>query len=273
MAIDLEKFWVHPLIGDLRARIADDFVRDIGLADLLDQNIPPRVLSRAIREYGVWIYDELDDYRLATDNERATAIDALRDFLSWSDSIPMEERVGRRLFYEGFVHLKRPELMGGPQDVYKELIDIAIEIEKDQKRSTDARTMKEIINELVDKLNDAMVDPDFFLGPSVLLYPGRRWLNDFSWPLTHIPDFDAIAEASNLYGKTRRQTKSAETRGNDTLLVLIAALAAQAGIAVAARGASKRISDASERIGAPISEDTIRTVIKRIDDAVYKRGK
>lgn len=103
-------------------------------------------------------------------------------------------------------------------------------------------------------------------------YPLEGELNGFAWKVDAQPNFEEIGATIEAMPEPPR-SKSAETRRHDTLLVLVAALAKQAGIDIAERGASRRIMEATERIGAPVSEDTIQRVIQAIPAALDKRDK
>jgi hypothetical protein len=63
------------------------------------------------------------------------------------------------------------------------------------------------------------------------------------------------------------------TRARRTFLTIIAALCNVAGINYKDRGAAKRISELTDEIGAPVSDETIRPIISEIDDAVESRMK
>ncbi|NMF99910.1 hypothetical protein GPA27_21280 [Aromatoleum toluolicum] len=67
--------------------------------------------------------------------------------------------------------------------------------------------------------------------------------------------------------------RGAETRKRDTLLCILAAMADQAGIDPSERGAAARVAEWTEHIGAPVSEDTVRNVLKSIPEATQRRTK
>jgi len=71
-------------------------------------------------------------------------------------------------------------------------------------------------------------------------------------------------------GKSERPLS---TRARRTLLTIIAALCNEAGIKYQDRGASKRISELTDKIGAAVTDDTIRNIISEIEDAVETRMK
>lgn len=66
-------------------------------------------------------------------------------------------------------------------------------------------------------------------------------------------------------------SSSGETKKRDSLLVIIAALAEEAGIDIE-RGAAVSIKRAVHELGASMSEDTIRKVLKEIPEALERRG-
>jgi hypothetical protein len=62
--------------------------------------------------------------------------------------------------------------------------------------------------------------------------------------------------------------KEINTTERNTLLTIISALCHQSGIAIEERGVAGRISRMTEKIGVPISEDTIRNKLKEIKEVV-----
>lgn len=93
----------------------------------------------------------------------------------------------------------------------------------------------------------------------------------FGWPSDQCPDFDAIRKG--LGSREPPKPKAAETRARDTLLTIIATLADQAQIDLGERGAAGRIADWTQLIGAPVSDDTVRNILKLIPEAIERRGK
>ncbi|WP_028618722.1 hypothetical protein [Pseudomonas canadensis] len=70
------------------------------------------------------------------------------------------------------------------------------------------------------------------------------------------------------------------TEGNDmplrsrrTLLTIVASLCSSQGLDIRARGASQRIKEMTEQIGAPVDDETIRKVLSAIPDAIESRAK
>ena len=66
---------------------------------------------------------------------------------------------------------------------------------------------------------------------------------------------------------------SLSTKERNTLLVLIAALCKQAKFDWKATGISVSIAEATEAVGAPVTDDTIRKILKQIDEAIAARSK
>lgn len=97
------------------------------------------------------------------------------------------------------------------------------------------------------------------------------WLRMAGWPTDQCPDFDAIRAGLDLREAPR--PRGAETRSKDTLLVIIAALVDEAGIDLAGRGAAKQIADLTELLGAHVTDDTVRSVLKAIPEARERRAK
>lgn len=71
--------------------------------------------------------------------------------------------------------------------------------------------------------------------------------------------------------RSEHDARPLTTRKKRTLLTLIAALCKGAGINHQDRGAAQRIGELTEEIGAPVTDDTIRSIISDIDDAVETR--
>jgi len=67
--------------------------------------------------------------------------------------------------------------------------------------------------------------------------------------------------------------KSLSTKERHTLLVIIAALCKEADIDYSQRGVANAIQLLTENIGSPITDDTIRNVLKQINEAVDVRSK
>jgi hypothetical protein len=66
---------------------------------------------------------------------------------------------------------------------------------------------------------------------------------------------------------------SLSTKERNTLLVLIAALCKQAKFDWNAKGVSVSIAKATDEIGAPVTDDTIRNTLKQVDAAIASRSK
>jgi len=71
----------------------------------------------------------------------------------------------------------------------------------------------------------------------------------------------------------KKTERPLSTRARRTLLTIIAALCNEAKIEYQDRGAAQRISELTEKIGAAVTDDTIRKIISEIDDAVETRMK
>jgi hypothetical protein len=69
----------------------------------------------------------------------------------------------------------------------------------------------------------------------------------------------------------RGSDKVLKNKEKNTLLVLIAALCRELGIDPNKRGVTSSIQLMTEQLGAPISDDTIRSILKQIDSAVESR--
>jgi hypothetical protein len=67
--------------------------------------------------------------------------------------------------------------------------------------------------------------------------------------------------------------KRLNTRQRRTLLTIIAAVCKKAGIDTTSRGAAAVIAGATEELGVPVSDDSIRAVLREIPDAIESRSR
>jgi len=81
----------------------------------------------------------------------------------------------------------------------------------------------------------------------------------------------AIIDFLNSLGKGTEKPLS--TKERYTMLVIIAALCKETNIDYSQRGVAGAIQHLTETLGAPITDDTIRSVLKQINDAVEIRSK
>ncbi len=93
----------------------------------------------------------------------------------------------------------------------------------------------------------------------------------YGWATKVCPDFNVIRLGQSE--REPRQSKGGETNSRNTLLVIIAALAKKLKIDIGERGAAAEIHTLTELAGIPVSDDTIRGVLKMIPIAVEKRTK
>ena len=105
--------------------------------------------------------------------------------------------------------------------------------------------------------------------------------DDPNWRVVSLGEFGAWAAArgwdiaKQLPRDAPAALNSAEplgTRQRRTLLVVIAALCRKAGIDPNSRGASTQIASATEELGVPVGEDSIRTMVRDIPDAIESRS-
>lgn len=111
--------------------------------------------------------------------------------------------------------------------------------------------------------------------------PEKPWGN----PNNFYPNF-ALPEESQLVISKRElekfeaqflepelETKPLLSTERNTLLIIIAALCESSGIKHQERGVAAEIARMTERLGASITDDTIRLVLKKIPDALGSRAK
>ena len=89
--------------------------------------------------------------------------------------------------------------------------------------------------------------------------------------VVRIDDLDRFSD--NLLRADDAAPESLSLREKRTLLVVIAALCKEAKIDFTQRGVASAIEMLTEQIGAPISDDTIRKILKQIPKAVESREK
>ncbi len=75
------------------------------------------------------------------------------------------------------------------------------------------------------------------------------------------------------FGRPAKVDRPLHIRQRRTLLTIIAALCAAAGIDYTERGASQRIKSETALVGAPIDDGTIMKFLKEIPDALETRMK
>jgi hypothetical protein len=85
---------------------------------------------------------------------------------------------------------------------------------------------------------------------------------------------DALrAFEQSINGAPEPKEKPLTTTERNSLLVMIAALCDYSAIDFAARGVTDQIVGMTERLGSPVSDDTVRNVLKQIPNAVERRMK
>jgi hypothetical protein len=86
----------------------------------------------------------------------------------------------------------------------------------------------------------------------------------------HIVHLEQQLDAARGGAGSRKPLSSRERR---TFLIIIAALCQKAGIKPDARGAAVVIASATEQLGVPVSDDSIRTMLREIPDAIDSRSR
>ena len=89
----------------------------------------------------------------------------------------------------------------------------------------------------------------------------------YGWPEDKRPVFSTVSGARRTTEKPLTPTE------RNSLLVIIAALCNYSDIKPDERGASVRIMKLTEDIGAPVGDDTVRSALAKIPDALQARGK
>jgi hypothetical protein len=107
------------------------------------------------------------------------------------------------------------------------------------------------------------------------------WDDDMYYPAGGLPNDSVLVVRTSaimdflqsVNGEPAKTEKPLSTKERQTLLVLIAAMCKQARLDWKAKGVSVAIASATEEIGAPVTDDTIRKILKQIDEAVASRSK
>lgn len=77
----------------------------------------------------------------------------------------------------------------------------------------------------------------------------------------------------SVNGGQQTQEKPLSTQERNSLLTIIAALCDYSAIKLEQRGSANRIARMTEEIGAPVSDDTVRRLLKKIPDGIESRMK
>ena len=109
-----------------------------------------------------------------------------------------------------------------------------------------------------------------------------RWLQEdsplqeFGWLSDESPNFEKnqLEEVPKSFTPKKRDIDApVSTRTRRTYLTIIASLCEICGIKANARGASQRIKEATQKLGSPVDDGTIQSMLKEIPDAVESRIK
>lgn len=84
---------------------------------------------------------------------------------------------------------------------------------------------------------------------------------------------NGIEESGNGKSKGKLLSETLGSKERNTLLVVIAALCNELGIDWSKKGIASAIQHATEKIGAPVTDDTIRKVVDQIEPALERRRK
>jgi uncharacterized membrane-anchored protein YjiN (DUF445 family) len=86
-------------------------------------------------------------------------------------------------------------------------------------------------------------------------------------------EVEKILESKKRYREPTLVDAPITTRAKRTMLTIIAALCQRAGIDPEGKGVARQIKEATEELGAPVDDETIRKLLKEIEDAVESRMK
>ena len=109
---------------------------------------------------------------------------------------------------------------------------------------------------------------------------GKKKFDRSYYPAGGLPDdavlvvrTDELRKFEQKISGNTKEEKPLKTTERNTLLTIIAALCDYSAIDPTGRGTAGQISKMSEEVGAPVTDDTIRTVLSRIPDALETRKK
>jgi hypothetical protein len=98
----------------------------------------------------------------------------------------------------------------------------------------------------------------------------KRFLNYAGW--TGYVDATKAVDWLLAKGLQPQVEPELPAKSRNTFVVLIAALCQRAGIDYQQRGAAKLIAELTDVLGAPVTDDTIRPILKAIPDAIERRA-
>jgi len=149
---------------------------------------------------------------------------------------------------------------------------IAATGECDESKGIKARALDLLADyyaELHDSYSNRDIDPDKWFEYDSHLYK-------FGWPSDESPSFEKNEQEEvpkSLSPKKRDIDAPVSTRTRRTYLTIIASLCEICGIKANARGASQRIKEATQKLGSPVDDGTIQTMLREIPDALESRIK
>ena len=119
------------------------------------------------------------------------------------------------------------------------------------------------------RAGDGSPDPDAW-------FESGSPLHEFGWPADEAPDFEKfLSETAPKSFPEKRSNMDAPVpaRNRRTHLTIMAALCKSSGIDIRQRGAAQRIKEATEKLGHPVDDGTIQTMLKEIPEALDNRSK
>ena len=104
--------------------------------------------------------------------------------------------------------------------------------------------------------------------------------NNYYYPAGSLPDdavlivsTDELRRFEQSLSEEEQKEKPLKTTERNTLLTIIAAMCKYEGISPLDRTTTSKIVEMTEDLGAPVSDDTVRSILKKIPDAVDYRDK
>lgn len=126
-------------------------------------------------------------------------------------------------------------------------------------------------NDYLQEMRDSSISENPELAKSMSDYNPAFFLPDSSQIVVRT---ESLREFENLHSATSASVeKPLNTNERNTLLVIITALCKRLAIDPTERGAAARIAKLTEENGTPVSDDTVRRILKNIQNALETRMK
>ena len=192
-------------------------------------------------------------------NSKSKTVDS--NLIDWSSGVTLKRNDNHILLLECYEN--NPNLEGSEAWMFKDMDDVVdfpqSYIDEEKKAQAEARS-RFLEN-----------NPHFFVGETIFV-PSKAFPSHAELVFEKT-ELDRFVDSLIDIDKTKSDKKTITATERNTLLTLIAALCKEQGIDWEAKGMASVIELMTEALGAPVSDDTIRRVLKQIPDAVEARKK